>query len=236
MKYFVISDIHAYYNAMITALNNAGYNKENPNHHLLVLGDLFDRGNQAVEVLEYLYPLTMEEKATVILGNHDSFLLDFLGGDYQKAGFNIRYNGFGKTLRQLSGKTPNDSNYEKIHNIIDNRFPDLHNWLNQFPYYLEIGDYVFVHGGIDGSKLDWRTMSSRHDFIWSREINLPNIPEKTVVAGHHRVATIRINTSNYELLFLHSPEYFDILREEGKILIDRFVEVSEEINVLVLDI
>lgn len=235
-KHFVISDIHSHYTSMIQALTNAGYDEMNDLHHLLVLGDLFDRGDEANQVFEYLYRLSKENKATIILGNHDSFLLDLLDGKYERVQFNMKHNGFGKTLKQLSGIDPEDNDIERIHNYIDNRYPQLYPWLQSLPLYVEIDDYIFVHGGIDGSKLDWKTMSSRHDFVWSREHELQKLDGKTVVAGHHRVATIRKKTSDYHLLFLHHPEMFDILYEDGKILIDRFVGVSNEINVLVLDL
>ena len=78
-------------------------------------------------------------------------------------------------------------------------------------------------------------MTSKREFLWNREINLPRVIDKIVVAGHHRVATIRKKTKDYKLLFQTSPELFDILYDEGKILIDRFVEKSKEINVLVLE-
>ena len=44
MKYFVISDIHSYYDEMIDSLKNYSFDVSNKEHHLLVLGDLFDRG------------------------------------------------------------------------------------------------------------------------------------------------------------------------------------------------
>ena len=43
-KFFCISDIHSFYEPMIEALNNAGFNPENPEHILVVCGDVFDRG------------------------------------------------------------------------------------------------------------------------------------------------------------------------------------------------
>ncbi len=236
MRYFVVSDIHGHYRALREALADHGFDPTKDDHHLLVLGDMFDRGTQSNEVLEYLYPLTLQDKCTVLLGNHDSFLLDFLKGDDSRVMFNIMFNGFGQTLWSLSGIEPKAENIDDLRNVIDERHPYLLNWLKSLPYYLEIGDYVFVHGGIDGSKLDWRQMSSRRDFIWSRQHELPGIPGKTVVAGHTRVPTIRKRTDDYKMLFLHSPEYFDILHLDGKILIDRYVEVSDEINVLELDI
>ena len=236
MTYFIISDIHSHYNAMVTALLKSGYNSENTNHHLIVVGDLFDRGKQPKEVLEFLYQLNLEDKASIIIGNHDTFLLDFLKGNHKRVLFNIELNGFGETLEYLSGMKPNEDNLDKIKEIIENEYSFLKNWLLSFPYYIELGNYIFVHGGIDGKMLDWKTMSSKRDFVWNREHDLTPIDGKIVVAGHHRVATIRKKTDNYHLLFQHNPEMFDILYKKGKILIDRYVEVSNEINVLKLDI
>ena len=236
MKYFIISDIHSHYSAMITALNNEGYNSDNSDHHLLVLGDLFDRGTEALEVLDYLHTLSIQDKATILLGNHDKFLLDFLEGVHGRVLFNIARNGFGKTLEQLSGMVPNEDNLQEVQLAIEVNFPYLCEWLSSFQLYLEIENYVFVHGGIDGKLVDWKNMSTIRDFTWGREYNLDRIPGKIVVAGHHRVATIRQKTKDYDLLYSTNPELFDIMYEDGKILIDRFVEVSKEINILTLDL
>ena len=236
MTYFIISDIHSHYNAMITALLKSGYDSENTSHHLIVVGDLFDRGKQPKEVIEFLYQLHLEEKASVIIGNHDLFLLDFLQGNHKRVLFNIEKNGFGETLEYLSGIAPNEDNLDKIMEIIEDEYSFLKHWLLSFPYYIELGNYIFVHGGIDGKILDWKTMTSKRDFVWNREYDLTPIKGKIVVSGHHRVATIRKKTDNYPLLFQQNPEMFDILYKKGKILIDRYVEVSNEINVLKLDI
>jgi len=220
---------------MKQSLDKAMYDKNNPKHHLIVLGDLFDRGTETIEVLEYLYELNKEKKATIILGNHDNFLLDFLDNNHSKVSFNIEHNGFGNTIEQLSGLDLEINSYDEIELSIRIRYPYLKEWLNSFPLYYELGTYIFVHGGIDGGMLDWKSMTSKREFLWNREINLPRVIDKIVVAGHHRVATIRKKTKDYKLLFQTSPELFDILYDEGKILIDRFVEKSKEINVLVLE-
>lgn len=236
MKYFIISDIHSHYDAMKTALDTKGFNINNENHHLIVIGDLFDRGTQPKEVIEFLYPLCLQEKATVLLGNHDVFLLDFLQGEHSRAFFNIHFNSFGKTLEKLSGILPLEENMVEIQSVIEKEYSFLQNWIESFPLYLELGEYIFVHGGIDGRLKNWKEMSTRRDFVWGREYELQRIPEKIVVAGHQRVATIRSKEKDYHKLFKDSPEMFDILYQDGKILIDRFVEISKEINVLVLDI
>lgn len=236
MKYFVISDIHSHYDAMIEALEKNNYNEDDNHHHLLVLGDLFDRGDQAVEVLEYLYRLNKEKKATIIVGNHDLFLLDFLEGDYSSAYFNIAHNGFGRTIEALSGLNVEKTELRKVSEVIIEKYPYLKSWIKSWPYYLELGKYVFVHGGIDGNNKDWKTTQSKSDLVWSHENNQPDLPGKIVVVGHTRIPTVRYRTSDYYDLFKNHPEAFDILYLENKILIDRFVEVSNQINVLILEI
>jgi len=235
-KYFVISDIHGYYNEMITALTNSGYNSNDLTHHLIVIGDLFDRGAQSKEVLEYLYQLNKSNKATIILGNHDNFLIELLEEKYLKAIFNIRYNGTGKTISSFLGKDYTSTmKLEDIRAEIIIKYPYLISWLKSLPYYLELGEYIFVHGGIDGKNKNWRDAKLK-DFIWSRQYDLEAVEGKTIVVGHTRVATIRYPGSNYKSLFLEEPEAFEILYDNQKIFIDAFVEISKSINVLILKI
>ena len=53
-KLFCISDIHSFYEPMLDALSEAGYNPSNPEHWLIVLGDVFDRGPDSAQVLDFL--------------------------------------------------------------------------------------------------------------------------------------------------------------------------------------
>ena len=103
-KYFIISDIHGHYDEMIMALYNYKQDSDNPTHNLIVIGDLFDRGTKSKEVLEYLHPLCIQKKATVILGNHDNFLIEFFDKKYLSVYFNIKHNGTSKTLESFIGR------------------------------------------------------------------------------------------------------------------------------------
>ena len=235
-KYFVISDIHGHYDEMVSALEKNGYDSNNLAHHLVVIGDLFDRGTQSKEVLEYLYPLSIEGKATILLGNHEVFLIEYLQGNILRAIFNIKHNGTMKTLVSLTGKdTISTQELELIKTEIIDRYPYLLSWLESLPLYLEIGNYIFVHGGIDGTNENWKE-SSKRDFIWHRQNSLNPVKGKIMVVGHNRTATIRYPKENYKTLFLHKPEAFEILYEQEKIFIDSYVEISKFINVLILEI
>ena len=51
-KIFAVSDIHNEYDALIDALNEAGFDENNPDHLLVSIGDAFDRGPSAIAVYE----------------------------------------------------------------------------------------------------------------------------------------------------------------------------------------
>ena len=53
MKYFAVSDCHGFYSNLMFALKNAGFDINNPEHILIVCGDLFDRGEQPKEIFEF---------------------------------------------------------------------------------------------------------------------------------------------------------------------------------------
>ena len=71
MKLFCCSDLHSYYTATKRALDDAGFDKNNPEHWLVVCGDCFDRGSESEELLHYLMTL---ERTILVKGNHDILL------------------------------------------------------------------------------------------------------------------------------------------------------------------
>ena len=64
MKLFCVSDIHSFLEPLKKSLNDAGFDKNNPEHYLLVCGDCFDRGNESEELLYFL--MSLERKILVI--------------------------------------------------------------------------------------------------------------------------------------------------------------------------
>ena len=79
-KIFAVSDIHGDYDALISSLEEAGYDENNPEHLLISLGDGFDRGERSADVYEYLKRLSDENKAIVLKGNHTMMFIDYLNG------------------------------------------------------------------------------------------------------------------------------------------------------------
>ena len=77
-KYFIVSDIHSFYTPLITALEKNGFDMNNPEHILVVLGDVFDRGYQSLEVYAFLTIALSEDRVILVRGNHELLYLDLL--------------------------------------------------------------------------------------------------------------------------------------------------------------
>ncbi len=229
MKVFVISDIHGHYSIMTSALNQKGFDPSNPAHHLLCLGDYFDRGHENTQVYSYLKTLHDQKKASFLLGNHDLFLLEFLEGNFTKARFNATHNGFDTTLEAFSGIPYDAQHHETIFNTIHQRFPKLKAWLASMPLFIETEHYIFTHGGIDQTLTNWRTQA-RETFVWNYQSTLPHHPEKTIIVGHERTWMIRMKRA-----INNANKPYDIIYDDHVKYIDSFVEQSKQMNVLILD-
>ena len=173
-KYFACSDIHSFYDEWMASLKEVGFKKNNKDHILIILGDLFDRGDKAWKIYRFITSLP-EERVVLIKGNHEYLLLDLV-----KRGFPYKYdygNGTYETLIHLY-KDPHIvqynwlvkhlDQYQKENNlnllsdserILFRTIKKLYNnkkintiveWISssRWKNYYELGQYIFVHSFI----------------------------------------------------------------------------------------
>lgn len=114
-KYFVTSDIHGFYNEFIDALDRSGFNIDNPDHILIICGDIFDRGNQPLQIYTFLRSLP-KERRILVRGNHEFLLQDLVQRGYPES--HDEHNGTIDTLYQLKG-------YKNYHDFYSQRFFDI---------------------------------------------------------------------------------------------------------------
>ena len=238
MKYFCVSDIHGYFDVLVRCLKENGWDPDNIGHKLIVIGDVVDRGPQIKEVLEFVYKLHKENKAIFIMGNHDEFLLDFFKGDFSRTTFNFQHNGHKKTIEQLLGyEVKKESDFKSAQKDLLEKYPHIYEMLDNAPYYYEVDKYIFVHGGVDGTLVDWRK-DDKKNMLWNNMAQMSPIKGKTVVCGHKQNVSLRAPNSYKDYLKIPNsfPEMFKILHLGGSIHIDGSVVATEKINVLVLNV
>ena len=71
MKYYITADVHGYYSLFHKSLDEAGYFTDSEPHKLIILGDIFDRGQEAVEMQRFILSLLVQDAAILVRGNHE---------------------------------------------------------------------------------------------------------------------------------------------------------------------
>ena len=150
MKYFCVSDVHGFYDELISALNAQGFDRNNPNHALVVCGDVFDRGSQPREMFNFLSSLD-PDRFVFIRGNHEDLLFDCVSelkarGQCDNHHFS---NGTVRTLTDLADIGPYDFIMPSGINAMVAAASPVMEWINRVSVnYFEVGDYIFVHGWV----------------------------------------------------------------------------------------
>ncbi|CAH1000534.1 hypothetical protein LEM8419_01687 [Neolewinella maritima] len=139
-KVIALSDIHGQFdtgrelllaNGVINTANDWSFGTG----HLVVVGDIFDRGDQVTETLWLIHNLQVQAERAggmvhFLLGNHETMVLE--GDDrYLHKKYRVTTSLMGKFYRELYG--PNTY---------------LGRWLRSLPLAVEIDKTVFIHGGL----------------------------------------------------------------------------------------
>ena len=142
----VISDIHGNFSSYITLLKGASVIDENlrwkfGKGHLVILGDIFDRGEKVTEIMWHVFDLEKQAagaggKVHVILGNHELMVLSddlrYINEKYRVTEIitGLSYSGL------FSGSSV------------------LGKWLRAKPVVVTINDILFIHGGISAEMVE----------------------------------------------------------------------------------
>lgn len=260
-KYFVVTDVHSYFTLMKDALDQAGYDKANPNHIFVSCGDLLDRGDESASILTFVNSIPKSRKI-LIRGNHEDLLERCL--DEESFYSNDLHNGTLKTIYNLAGKTEFDyfinSDTKNIFSTVK-AYKPLYKYLNSLQEYAEVGNYIFVHGWIPtidsnlsplddkplrNAPLEWWNTKTNPDAkdlwkcarwtngmkAWSEGCK---VPHKTIVCGHWHCSWGNSTIHKLGTEFGKKAN-FEPFIDEGIIALDGCTAYSKKVNVVVLEI
>ena len=241
-KYFVTSDIHSFYTIFHNALLDAGWEQDNPNHILIICGDVFDRGNEAKELLDYLLSIP-EERLILIRGNHEDLLdacIDEI--ELDKSVNEVHYyNGTLGTIEQLVGKDILLYQPEQVKAALK----DYYKLINRCKDYYELGDYVFVHGWVPNLVCDSHGLLVTNKYGWEKarwkngmqEWSLgSHIEGKTVVCGHWHTSFGNYNYHNIGSGEFEKDSSFEPFIDKGIIALDACTAYSHKVNVVTITV
>lgn len=249
MKLFVTSDIHSFFTIFYDELKGKGFEENNPDHLLIVCGDLFDRGPETVELIEYINSLT---NVVLVKGNHETLMEKMWNRGYAKS--HDQSNGTLRTANDILYDHAEDMGNKEPFTIVKEALQPI---FNRMVDYFETSNYVFVHGWIpmrfdpddpfaiyDEPTLydpNWRE-GDWEEARWfngmKKALNEVIVPDKTVVCGHWHCSyghmRDSIKTDNWISEF-DEDAIWDPYYSKGIIAIDRCTAHTKECNVLVLE-
>ena len=240
------ADIHGYFSLFRMALEESGYYEDDGEKKIIICGDLFDRGKEAVQLQNCLLSLMENDEVILIRGNHEDLFHDLVTTDR-----GLRYghhvlNGTFQTALDLTGY---DSVMAEIRHFdfaeAGRKTPFFTRIIPSMPDYYETEHYIFVHGWIPclpgnppGFDPAWRNSST---WKTARRINGMDAADagiteagKTIVCGHWHCS---YGHSKYEgICSEFGPDAdFSPYYAHGVIALDACTSYSGRVNVVVLE-
>lgn len=223
MKYYIVSDLHSNLTPLLDALKENNFDEKKDT--LVVLGDVFDRGDESVKLYEYLTSL---KHIILIKGNHEELLKVCVNS--KKLCIEDYYNGTVKTINSFVGSLDGWADRFKKSSVWK--------WLNskKWKNYIELGNYILTHSTLP---IDYKNCKDEKEWdvarwpspIEFKEMNL--IPEgKTLVCGHWFAYLFK---QYYEGEDSANSSYKGIYKKDNIIAIDSCVVKTNHINVLIFD-
>ena len=239
MKYFVSSDIHGFFDEWQNALKDKGFDLNNPEHKIILCGDLFDRGSQPKEIIDFV--LKHKDKVILIRGNHEDLMEQMI--ERNLSDYGDVCNGTAQTIVDLYPEWQISAfDLKKIAKVTR-----LQEVLDMCIDYYETEHYIFVHGWIpiiENCYLydsEWRTARKERwqKARWANPVEMHRYeiyePNKTIVCGHWHCSALwhEQNPDVYEEF--GDKANFEPFITKNMIAIDACTTYSHKVNVIVLE-
>ncbi|WP_228275218.1 metallophosphoesterase family protein [Stakelama tenebrarum] len=189
-RIYAIGDIHGRYDLLRDLLRRIEQHSrglpEPEALHVVLLGDVIDRGPNSAEVLDFLWDWSENTTGQIMLmGNHEEMLLRVLDGElrllrpWMHVGGKETVESFG--LEEFHRR----DNPEKFIAALREAIPSkIVEWLRKWPLCAQSGDYYFCHAGVR-PKVPLNRQK-RNDLMWIRDefLNYEGDHGAVVVHGH----------------------------------------------------
>lgn len=248
-QYFITSDVHGFFNELMVALNSKGFDANNSDHKLIILGDLFDRGPDNRKVYEFVKSLG--DRFIYVRGNHE----DLLGECVREivSGREVsEHHWHNRTVDTIAEFTQMNTNvfrgfvrWESVNQTTWEVMKPILDWIDEKSVdCYELDDNVFVHGWIPSTfRKNW-TKENWQRARWYNGMKMWNsgycLEDKIIWCGHWccSYGWSRIRQKYKEFPQKNRKEWeksFQPFVDDGIIALDSDVTYSRFLNCVVYD-
>lgn len=184
---FVIGDIHGCLQELLQLLNYWNEEKE----QLVFIGDYIDRGVDSYGVLKKVKELVETKGAWALKGNHEDL---FIHANNHSTEQLCLANGGQQTLESFP--TQQDGSNQTVASV-KSQFPELNQFINNLPEFIETEQVVLVHAGIEPFVKNWQNFPD--ECLWIRESFHQNktIDRRLIIFGHTPTSYLNKNTATH---------------------------------------
>ena len=249
-KYFCVADCHSFFTEMMKALNKEGFDINNPDHIFVSVGDLFDRGDESREMLEFVNSIPQERKI-LIRGNHEVLMEQMLCGHWPRS--IDKHNGTWKTARDLTQVDAAEV-MEKMR-----RNTGWRKYYHDTVWYAVVGDYIITHGWVPceghwtygyppGARVNIIPMEEWDeidDEMWENYFTWYNgmekwsyharVEGKTVICGHWNTSWGWMKLRGACMNMYDGDAIHDAFIDDGIVALDACTVVSHKVNCFVFE-
>ena len=172
MSTYVMSDLHGEYDKFIKMLTKISFSD---NDKLIIIGDIFDRGEKPLQILDYIIN---KDNIELLLGNHESMFIEAYNG----YGFKnwVYHNGGYTTFKALMKR---GNKYMEM----------LYKYLEKLDIVKIVNNYILVHAGFympnnyKDLTIDELLKCQSADYnLWDRSWidNPKKLDNYTIITGH----------------------------------------------------
>ena len=245
-------------------LEHAGFELTNPEHKIIICGDLFDRGDETLQCFEFVKRLHAENRLVYVRGNHEDLLFDCVNEIKRSLDVGMHHvrNGTVKTVAHFADTNQYDilcNCYDK--NLFESHITEVLQFIESNTVdFFELGNYIFVHGWVpcdsdDDNKYHARKSVTLADVdTWDDKWDTARwlngmecwsqgaVPEgKTVVCGHGHTSWGHHKFHGHRDEFPHmalkgARNSFKPFMEEGIIALDGCTAYTGLVNVAVFTV
>lgn len=196
MSKYVMSDIHGCYDKFIEMLEKIQFALSD---ELYILGDIFDRGEKPLEILDYVLS---HDNIHLIKGNHEDMLQEsFVNSDVK-----------------LWYRTIEPRTYKEMVNRGNKFQQELYEYISKLPLYKIVENNILVHAGIllpqNYKELrvdEIMDLQLPETLLWTRGTidNEKEIEGYNIICGHTPTQSIVANSEDAKILTRNGTYYID---------------------------
>lgn len=229
-KIVAISDIHGGFQPLKRLIDRLELKDED---YLVLLGDFIQKGAATSrKTIGYIQELQKRDRTIVLSGNHEKYITYMLSDEgldaYKKHVSTIEHPCIFKEWKEIleieNEESQSEIKFDDVENLRDtiiHRFKDEIDYLGNLPISVTIGDYFFVHAGIN--KTGETSETSDMDMVTIRAfMDQGHESNKTIVVGHWPVHNYRATEFNGKIYINESKKIIAIdggygVKEVGQI-------------------